>query len=248
MKKLTLIATLAAALCATAAYAEEMALATVDLGGSAGASSDSGNANANADTKLNADVNAGYDGNDADDDRDSSDTSDDRGNDDVRANGSASSSSSGNVSAKADVDGDGDVDGRIERHRSDVSAFVHSLLEIADRDSGIGAEVRAVATEQERAASSTESAMAEVHAKGKVSRFFFGPDWDDLDVIRAEIAQIDGRIERLEAASNATADAEVRADLSAEIDALGDQRADLQAFVDAEEDHFSLFGWLTRFF
>jgi len=138
--------------------------------------------------------------------------------------------------------------GKAEEHRSRVSTFVHSLLSVADRDAGIGAEVRAVAQAQNDSASSTAKAIAKLENRSKLATFLFGTDWKNVGMLRSEITRTDKDIARLEAASQKTTDAEVRTDLEVQIQALKAEHATLEAFVAARESSFSLFGWFTKMF
>jgi hypothetical protein len=135
-----------------------------------------------------------------------------------------------------------------EMHRSAVAAFVKSLLHDADRDGGIGAEVRAVAQSQNDAASTTADAMLKVEGRSKVMSFLFGTDWKHIGTLRSQIAKTDADAARLEAAIARTTDASVKADLEAQLSALTAEQANVKAFVDAHASSFSLFGWFTKLF
>ncbi len=135
-----------------------------------------------------------------------------------------------------------------EEHRSAVATFVRALLADADRDGGIGAEVRAVAQSQNDAASTTAEAIAKVEGRGALKTFFLGTDWKNLGVVRSGLAQGEADIARLEAALAQTTDASLKADLEAQIEVMEEAQADLEAFVEAHESTFSLFGWFTKLF
>lgn len=135
-----------------------------------------------------------------------------------------------------------------EAHRSTVSAFVQSLLTIADRDGGIGAEVREIARAQNEAASSTAEAMATVEAKSPIAEFFVGTDWKSLGVLKKAARDTDAAVERLTTLLDTEANASVKADLIAQIAVLDAEQEKLEAFVEAHENSFSLFGWFTKLF
>lgn len=133
-------------------------------------------------------------------------------------------------------------------HRSAVASFVQSLLSVADRDGGIGEEVRAVAESQNDAASTTAEAIQKVEKRGKFMTFLFGTDWKNIGTLRSQIAKTETDEARLETALSQTADASVKADLSAQLSALKAEQAKVQAFVDTHAKSFSLFGWFTKLF
>jgi hypothetical protein len=149
-----------------------------------------------------------------------------------------------NASSSAKVTGQANA----EAHRSSVATFVKSLLSVADRDGGIGAEVRAVAQSQQESASTTVEAMTKIETRSKVLDFLFGTDWKNLGAVRSAAAKSAADIERLEAALADAASASVRADLEAQIEVLKDEQEDLEVFVTEHESSFSLFGWFTKLF
>lgn len=156
-----------------------------------------------------------------------------------------------------DDDGDDDTASTTSRgkgedmsseHRSAVAAFVQSLLRVADRDGGIGAEVRAVAQSQNDSASSTAEAIAKVENRSKLWSFLFGTDWKNVGMLRSQLAKTDADAARLETALAEATDASVKADLQAQITALKAEQAKVETFVEAHEKSFSLLGWFTKLF
>jgi hypothetical protein len=133
-------------------------------------------------------------------------------------------------------------------YRSAVSLFVQALLHDADRDGGIGAEVRRVAQSQNTSASTTADAIAHVEARGKFWSLLFGTDWKNIGTLRSEIARTNADIARLNAALASTTDVSVKADLQTELTALTSEQAKVKTFVDAHANSFSLLGWFTKLF
>ncbi len=132
--------------------------------------------------------------------------------------------------------------------RSDVSTFVQKLLSVADRDGGIGSEVRVIAQSQNDSASTTASAMTKVNERSSLKTFLAGTDYKNLGAIRSEIATTSANIARLKALLDRTTDATVKAELTLEIEALEDEQARAEAFIETNESKFSLFGWFNKLF
>lgn len=133
-----------------------------------------------------------------------------------------------------------------ESHRSSVANFVQSLLKVADREPGIGEEVRVIAREQKESGSTTVQVMRELEDRGGFKTFLLGTDYKNLGVLRREIATSSRQIERLKALSSETADVQVKADLAAQIDTLESNQIKVDKFIQDQENAFSLFGWLAR--
>lgn len=135
-----------------------------------------------------------------------------------------------------------------EEHRSTVASFVKSLLRVADREDGIGDQVREVAKSQNDSATTTAEAIDKVKSKGGISTFFFGSDYKNLGALRSEISKTQNNIDQLKNALTKVTNATDKAELSIQIKALEDSQVKVSAFVDAHENTFSMFGWLVRMF
>ena len=135
-----------------------------------------------------------------------------------------------------------------DANRSGVSLVVRSLLAIADRDGGIGREVRLVAQEQASTTVQTNESKSKVESDGNVKIFFFGPDYKNLGELRSSIATTENNITRLEKAAARTTSASVRADLEIQIQALEAEASSTEAFVKENESKFSLLGWFVKIF
>lgn len=133
-------------------------------------------------------------------------------------------------------------------HRSNVSIFVHSLLKIANREGGIGAEVRTIAKEQDDDASTTVEAMVKVETRNGFKTFLIGSDYKNLGVIRSELATTANQIARLKILAGLTVSAQDENELNAQIKLLEADQAKVEAFVKAHESQFSLFGWFVKLF
>lgn len=153
-----------------------------------------------------------------------------------------------NATTTDDNDDDNKGKSVSEEHRSAVATFVKSLLSVADRQGGIGAEVRIVAQSQNDSASTTIKAIEKVEERGSLRTFLFGSDYKNLGVIRSQIATIGKNIEKLKTLLEKTLGTTDKAEISAQIKVLEDQKTKLDAYVEANEDVFSLFGWFNRLF
>lgn len=135
-----------------------------------------------------------------------------------------------------------------ESHRSMVAAFVHSLLGVADREGGIGAQVRAVAQSQNDSASVTATAFEKVEGRGSFHTFLTGSDYKNLGVLRSQIASTSANIMKIKAVLPQVTNKVDRTELNAQIKVLEDEQVKTDAYINAKENAFSLFGWLNRMF
>ncbi|CAN5137217.1 hypothetical protein BH11PAT3_BH11PAT3_1570 [soil metagenome] len=156
---------------------------------------------------------------------------------------------SSDINDEIDSDNE-DADGShmSENHRSVVARFVHSLLDVANREGGIGSEVRLIAQSQNESASTTIHAMAEVEDRSKLHTFLVGSDHKNLEVIKTEISSTKENLRKLKTLfSEAKKDTD-KVELNADINNLESDQVKVEAYVKAHEEVFSLFGWLNILF
>ena len=133
-----------------------------------------------------------------------------------------------------------------EEHMSVGARFVQSLLAVANREGGIGAQVRAIAQAQNNTASTSVAAITNLETRSKWRTFFFGTDYKSVGQLRSDMTTTQANIDTLQKLLDKTVNASDRVELQAQIKALQDSQAKLEAFVKAHESTFSLFGWLNR--
>lgn len=135
-----------------------------------------------------------------------------------------------------------------EQHRSAVANFVQGLLQVAERDGGIGEQVRTVAQEQNQSASTTIKAMEKVQTRSRVKTFFFGTDYKNLGTLRSEMVQTRNRLEQLNRIMVNVQNEGDKTELQNQIQTLEQEQARMENFIKEQEGKFSLFGWLVKFF
>lgn len=145
-------------------------------------------------------------------------------------------------------DDENDVEDEGEKHRSEVANVVLSLKALADRDGGIGDEVRKVAQEQASSSEHVAEAMGKVEARSALMTFLFGADFRNIGELRSELATTENHIKQLTEAKSGAVSADVKAGIDVQISALQKANADASAFVQAHEETFSIFGWFARLF
>ncbi len=135
-----------------------------------------------------------------------------------------------------------------EEHRSAVANFVQNLLNVADKEGGIGEQVRTIAQQQNQSAEVTVQAMERVQTRSRVKTFLVGSDYKNLGALRSEMAQTTNRLEKLNALLEGAESEADKTELQAQIQMLTQEQVKIEAFVKAEDSKFSLFGWLVKLF
>jgi hypothetical protein len=128
-----------------------------------------------------------------------------------------------------------------------VANFVQMLVHVADREVGIGAQVRVIAQGQSQSAGTIAAALEKVENRSKIKTFFIGTDYKNTGVLRSELVQTRNRISQLSRLAEQTIGSD-KALLLVEIKSLQDEQTRIENFIKTNESKFSLFGWLVRMF
>ena len=135
-----------------------------------------------------------------------------------------------------------------EQHRSTVANFVQNLLQVADREGGIGQQVRVIAQQQNQSASTTIQAMEKVQTRNKVKTFLIGTDYKNLGALRSEMVQTRNRFEQLNKLMENVQNEGDKTELQKQIQTLEQEQTRIESFIKAREGRFSLFGWFVKLF
>lgn len=135
-----------------------------------------------------------------------------------------------------------------EKHRSAISKFVNELNAVADRDGGIGEELKEVAKEQNEAKEKTAEVIEKVEKRGGLKTFLFGTDYKNIGKLRSEMVTTGSHLNRLNKAKERADDSETIAGIEEQITALEEDKSNIEGFIAENESKFSLFGWLVKLF
>ncbi len=135
-----------------------------------------------------------------------------------------------------------------EEHRSAVANFVQGLLQVADREGGIGEQVRVIAQQQNDSENTTTQAIEKVEKRNKIKTFLFGSDYKNLGALRSEMVQTRNRLEQLDRLLEDATDEANKTELQNQIQTLEQEQTKIESFIKAQEGRFSLFGWLLKLF
>lgn len=136
----------------------------------------------------------------------------------------------------------------VEQHRSAVAGFVQSLTQVADREAGIGQQVRVIAQQQNQSATTTIKAMEKVQTRSKVKTFFVGADYKNLGSLRSEMVQTRNRLAQLNTLMESAQSESDKTELQNQIQTLEQEELKIENFIKAQEGKFSLFGWVVKLF
>lgn len=134
-------------------------------------------------------------------------------------------------------------------HRSTVSTFVQTLLNVADREEGgIGEQVRVVAQQQNESKDTVADAIDTIKNRGKVKTFLIGTDYKNIGQLRSEMVKTRNQIDQLKRLLDKATSEESKTALQGQIQALEQEQQKIEDFLKANESKVSLFGWFVKLF
>jgi hypothetical protein len=135
-----------------------------------------------------------------------------------------------------------------ESHRSVVANFVHSLLAVADREGGIGQQVRVIAQQQNDNKNKTSEEITTIENRSKIKTFFFGSDYKNLGDLRSQMVQTRNQIAQLTRLVDKADNDQDKTELQSQIQNLNQEQVNIDNFITQNENRFSLFGWAVKLF
>jgi hypothetical protein len=135
-----------------------------------------------------------------------------------------------------------------EVHRSAVANFVQSLLSVADREGGIGQEVRAIAQQQNDTKDRSADIIYAVENRNKIKTFFIGTSYKNLGELRSQMVQARNQIEQLKRLMEEATNEQDKTELQNQIQTMEQEQARINDFITQNENKFSLLGWFVKLF
>lgn len=135
-------------------------------------------------------------------------------------------------------------------HRSAVANFIQELLDVADRQvlGGIGEQVREIAKQQNASEDKVTPDLEKIKNKNKIRKFLFGTDFKKTKEIKKEMQEAQKRLKELERTKDNIDNSADKAAIEEQIKDFQDNINNVLSEVEAEEDRFSLFGWIKKMF
>lgn len=133
-------------------------------------------------------------------------------------------------------------------HRSAIANFVQSLLAVADREGGIGQQVRLIAQQQNESKELTAEAIDTVEKRSKIKTFLLGTDYKNIGALRSEMVKTRNHIEQLTRLGDQAEIDQDKTELQAQIQNLEQEQTKINSFISENENKFSLFGWAAKLF
>lgn len=161
-------------------------------------------------------------------------------------NANAIENSNKNKGSEVNIEKTEEVGETSSNHRSVVSTFVHSLLDVANREGGIGEQVRVIAQQQNDSLEETTEAINKIQNRNRIKTFLIGSDYKNLGSLRSLMVKTRNEVEQLKRLVEKTTTEEAKTELQNQIQILEQEQNKINDFITLNEEKFSLFGWVLK--
>lgn len=134
------------------------------------------------------------------------------------------------------------------QRRSKVATAVQEMLQIADRNDGIGQQVREIAQAQNQEFAGAEASLTRAQERSGFARFFIGPNYGEINSAEKRMENIQTKIQELNQLKNQLSNSGDQQLLEQHIQNLEQVKTELQSQLQEEQKGFSLLGWAFRLF
>jgi len=135
-----------------------------------------------------------------------------------------------------------------KQKQNEVRLAVHALLASENFTGGIGKEVSEIARDFDNSLKDTEAAEEKIRERDRFTRFLFGGDFENADMIQERVQNREEKVKRLEEVLNTCedCDADTKTLLMEQIQVLKQEQERLKTLAQEENQLNGLFGWLRR--
>jgi len=135
-----------------------------------------------------------------------------------------------------------------EQRRSKVANAVQEMLQVADRNSGIGQQVKTIAQTQTQNQEKLETSLQKVQSRSDFAKFFVGPNYGEISNAKKILEQNKEQIKQLNQVKNQLANQGDQQTLTEQIKMLEQANLEIENSLGTAQKGFSLLGWMFRMF
>lgn len=134
------------------------------------------------------------------------------------------------------------------QRKSQVANAVQEMLRVADRNGGIGQQVKTIAQTQTQNQEKLEASLQKVQRRGGFAKFFVGPNYGEINNAKKILEQNKEQIKQLNQVKNQLANQGDQQTLAEQIKTLEQANLEIENSLGTAQKGFSLFGWIFRLF
>ena len=134
------------------------------------------------------------------------------------------------------------------QRRSQVANTIQEMLRLADRNGGIGQQVRIIAQTQTQNQEKLEMSLQKVQSRSGFAKFFVGPNYGEVNNAKKLLEQNQEQVKQLNQIKDQLADQGDQQILIEQIKTLEQADLEIQSSLGVAQKGFSLLGWVFRAF
>ena len=133
-----------------------------------------------------------------------------------------------------------------EQRRSQVATAVQAMLQIADRDGGIGQQVRVIAQNQNQNQEKLEKNVEKIQSRSEIAKFLIGANYGEIKDAQKTLEQNKEQIKQMNQIRTQLSNQGDQQQLAEQIKVLEQTNQEIEALMENSQKGFSLFGWLNK--
>ena len=133
-----------------------------------------------------------------------------------------------------------------QQKRSQVADAVQTMLQIAERNGGIGQQVRVIAQTQNQNQAKLDQNIEKIQSRSGFAKFFIGPNYGEIKDAQKTLEQNKEQIRQLNQIRTQLSNQGDRQQLTEQIRILEQANQDIETSLSNAQKGFSLFGWLNN--
>ena len=147
---------------------------------------------------------------------------------------------------KTDANGQNQASEKAVQRRNKVASAVQEMLQVAERNQGVGQQIKVIAQTQNQDQNQIEIELKQVKNRGQLKKFFFGPDYKNLNLAEDKLTSYEEKLEVLKKLTSQITNEADATKLQELIGVMEQVGVELEEELTDESEGFSLFGWLNR--
>ena len=137
---------------------------------------------------------------------------------------------------------------KASQNKSDVANAVQQMIQIADKNQGIGAQIKVIAQNQVQNQESLKTNLEKIQSRSGLAKFLIGPDYGQIKNAEKTIEQNREQIKQLNQIKSQITNQGDQQILTEQIKILEQANQEAQNSLNAAQGGFSLLGWLFKMF
>lgn len=134
------------------------------------------------------------------------------------------------------------------QRKSQVANAVQQMLQLAERNGGIGEQVRTIAQTQTQNQEKIEANLEKIQGRSGVAKFFIGPNYGEINNAKRTLEQNKEQLKQLNEIKNQLSNQGDQQILTEQIQTLEQANSQIETSLEESQKGFSLLGWMFKWF